>query len=233
MKYFKVCWSLPKKIDSNFKQTNHDVQAGLVASSGSAELIKEAPRTVHYTQKQIVAFGGIQEEARREVWSSGRLRSQPNADMKQMERAMLIVKNRVETPVIGMSTLKPTSIVSFPEEHIIDNAMSLGVSLGVSHSDCIKSAKLIKEYELQRSLTMLYCKDQSEKNFDNASGCLAVSRASNLCDDLEAEETFMDDADVQIPKIDTRERKQRKKKSYDKKNVRRSNQIRIKPSKLQ
>ncbi|XP_051197963.1 uncharacterized protein [Lolium perenne] len=37
-------------------------------------LMKETPRT--YTKEQIVAFGGIQEEARRDVRSSGRLRSQ-------------------------------------------------------------------------------------------------------------------------------------------------------------
>jgi hypothetical protein len=55
----------------------------------------------------------------------------------------------------------------------------------------------------------------------------------DLCDDLEEEENFRSDVDVQIPPVFTRKRKQRKKKSYDNKNVRRSNRIRIKPSKLQ
>jgi hypothetical protein len=150
-----------------------------------------------------------------------------------MDKAMLIAQKRMEIPVIGMSISKPTSIASFSEEQIIDNALSLGVSLGFSSSECFKSAKLIKDFELQRSLIMLNCKDKSENNFENDSCCLAVSRASELCDDLEAEENLMTDEDVLIPKVGTRERKQRKKKSYDKKNVRRSNRIRIKPSKLQ
>jgi hypothetical protein len=80
---------------------------------------------------------------------------------------------------------------------------------------------------------MLKGNEHLEENSEQASLCLAVSRASELCDDLEAEENLMTDEDVLIPKVGTRERKQRKKKSYDKKNVRRSNRIRIKPSKLQ
>jgi hypothetical protein len=194
---------------------------------------KEMPKNVQYTTEQIVAFGGIQEEARRDVRSSGRLRTQPNADMTQMERAMSIVKKRAETPVIGMSTSKPTSISSFSEDQIIENAKSLGVSLGISHSDCVKSAKIIKDYELNRSLTMLKSNDQADKKLENASLCLAVSRASDLCDDLETEENLLSDVDVQIPQVLTKERKQRKKRSFDNKNIRRSNRIRIKPSKLQ
>jgi hypothetical protein len=80
---------------------------------------------------------------------------------------------------------------------------------------------------------MLKCNDQLAKNTEDASICLVVSRASGLCDDLEAEEDFLRDDEVEIPRAITRERKPHKKKSYDKKNVRRSNCIRIEPSKLQ
>jgi hypothetical protein len=38
-----------------------------------------------------------------------------------------------------------------------------------------------------------------------------VSRASDLCDDLEAEEDFLSDENIEIPKVITRERKARKK----------------------
>jgi hypothetical protein len=79
---------------------------------------------------------------------------------------------------------------------------------------------------------MLKCNDQLAQNHENASLCMTVSRASDLCEDLEAEEDFLRDDGVEIPKVITRERKVRK-KSYDKKNVRRSNRTRIKPSKLQ
>jgi hypothetical protein len=219
--------------DSHFKQTKHDIQGGPGTASTPVDFMKEVPRNLQYTKEQLVAFGGIQEEARRDVRSSGRLRTQPNADMTQMERAMLIAKKRAETPVIGMSASKITSITSFSENQIIDNAKSLGVSLGVSHTECIKSVRLIKDTEIQRSLTMLKCNDQLEKNGEKASLCLAVSRASDLCDDLEVEENLVTDEDDLIPKAGTRKIKQRKKKSYDKKNIRRSNRIRIKSSKLQ
>jgi hypothetical protein len=219
--------------ESFFEHTNNTLQGDYAAVPTMVGMIKEVPKTKLYTKEQIVAFGGIQEEASRDVRSSGRLRTQPNADMTQMERAMMIAKKRAETPVIGMSTSKLNSISSFSEEHIIENARSLGVSLGVSTSDCIKSAKLIKDFELQRSLTMLKCNDQSEKNQANDILCLAVSRASDLCNDLEDEENLVSDVDVQIPQVVSREKKQRKRKSYDKKNVRRSNRVRVKPSKLQ
>jgi hypothetical protein len=143
---------------------NHAIQGGLVAGSAPVGMNKEVPRAVQYTQEKIVVFGGIQVEARREVWSSGRLRAQPNADVMQMERAMMIAKKRAEMSVIGTSIPKPTSITSFSDDQIIDNAMLLGVSLGNSHSDCIKSAKLIKDFELQRTITMLKCNDQLGKN---------------------------------------------------------------------
>jgi hypothetical protein len=104
-----------------------------------------------------------------------------------------------------MSTIKPTSITSFADDQIINDARILGVSLGVSLSECIKSAKLIKNFEKQRSITLLKGNDtQSQK-------CLLVSRASDLCDDLEAEEEFWSDENIEIPKVITRERKTRKK----------------------
>jgi hypothetical protein len=61
-------------------------------------------------------------------------------DVIQMERAMLIAKKRAEMPVLGKSPSKPTSISAFTDDHIIENAISLGVSLGTSHSECITSA---------------------------------------------------------------------------------------------
>jgi hypothetical protein len=61
------------------------------------------------------------------VRSSGRLRAQPNTDVTQMERAIMIAKKRAEIPVIGTSIPKPTSITSFSDYQIIGNAMSLGV----------------------------------------------------------------------------------------------------------
>jgi hypothetical protein len=53
--------------------------------------------------------------------------------------------------------------------------VSLGVSLGNSNSECITSAKLIKDFELERTLTMLKRSHLVDSN-GNASLCLAVSR---------------------------------------------------------
>jgi hypothetical protein len=186
-----------------------------------------------YTHEQIVAFGGIQEDAMRGVRSSGRLRAQPNNDATQMERAMTIAKNRAELPVIGTTIPKPPSITAFSDEQIIGDAMSLGVSLGNSQSACIQSAKLIKEFEIQRKLTFLKCNDPVANSQENASLCLAVSRASALSDDLDGDDDFLGDDVVDAPPIIKKDRKTRKKKSFDNNLVRRSTRIRFKPSKFQ
>jgi hypothetical protein len=123
----------------------------------------------------------------------------------------MIAKKRAEIPMIGTSILKPTSITSFSHDQIIGNAMSLEVSLGNSHSVCIQSARLIKDFELQRTLTMLKCSDHLEKTHENVSLCLAVSRASELCDDLDGDDDFLRDDDVDIPPVINRDRKNRKK----------------------
>jgi hypothetical protein len=91
------------------------------------------------------------------------------------------------------------------DDQIIDDARLLGVSLGVSLSDCTKSAKIIKDFEKQRSITLLKCNDTLAQN------CMMVSRASDLCDDLEAEEDFLSDENIEMPKVITRGRKTRKK----------------------
>jgi hypothetical protein len=61
----------------------------------------------------------------RGVRSSGSLRAQPNSDVTQLERAMMIAKKYAEMLVIGTSTSKPNSIISFSNNQIIDNALSL------------------------------------------------------------------------------------------------------------
>ena len=70
----------------------------------------------------------------------------------------------------------------------------LWFSLGASHSERLSSAKLIKDNELNCTLTML------NKNVDpmsnvgkDVSHCLVVSRASNLCEDLEDDESLGDE----------------------------------------
>jgi hypothetical protein len=216
---------LDMDFETHFIDKNNGVQGGFKAGVTPVGMNKEVPRPSRYTQEQVIAFGGIQEEKMRGVRSSGRLRAQPNFDVTQLERAMTLAEKRAAMLVIGTSASKPNSIIAFSENQIIDNALSLGVSLGKSHSECIKAARVIKDVELQRSLTMLKGSDQLVDKNENTS-CLVVSQASDLCDDLEGDDDFMgDDDDVGLPPVINKDRKTRKKKSYDKKNVRRSNRI--------
>jgi hypothetical protein len=146
----------------------------------------------------------------RGVRSSGSLRAQPNSDVTQLERAMMIAKKYAEMLVIGTSTSKPNSIISFSNNQIIDNALSLGVSLDKSHSECIKSARLIKDVELQRTLTMLKSSDHLVDKHENAS-CLVVSCASDLCEDSEGDGDFMGGDDIDMPPVINKDRKNHKK----------------------
>jgi hypothetical protein len=213
---------------------NNGVQGGLTVGGTPRDMHKGLPRTSPYTQEQIIAFGGIKEEKMRGVRSSGRLRAQPNSDVPLLERAMMLAEKRAEMPAIGTSASKPNSFIDFSDNHIIDSAISLGVSLGQSHSECIKAAALLKDVEAQRILTMLKGTDQLEGKNGNNTSCLVVSRASDLCDDLEGDDDFLCDEDeVVVPPTINKERKTRKKRSYDKKNIRKSNRIRIKSTKLQ
>jgi hypothetical protein len=118
----------------SFSQSKtYDEQGSMLPGSTVIHKQKEGKKIMQHTYEQIVAFGGIQEEAMRETRSSGRLRMQNNADMTQMERAMMIAKSRDDTPVIGMSPVKPTSITTFSDDQIIDDARLLGVSLGTHY----------------------------------------------------------------------------------------------------
>jgi hypothetical protein len=220
--------------ETHFIDKNNGVQGGFKAGVTPVGMNKEVPRPSRYTQEQVIAFGGIQEEKMRGVRSSGRLRAQPNFDVTQLERAMTLAEKRAEMLVIGTSASKPNSFIDFSDNHIIDSAISLGVSLGQSHSECIKAAALLKDVEAQRILTMLKGTDQLEGKNGNNTSCLVVSRASDLCDDLEGDDDFLCDEDeVVVPPTINKERKTRKKRSYDKKNIRKSNRIRIKSTKLQ
>ena len=145
---------------------------------------------------------------------------------------MAIAQMHDELPRQGMQQTQNVSILSFSDTQVIDTAHSLGVSLGNSQAEHLISAKMIKDNELSRTLTMLRkCEDSSNNAVENVSQCLVVSRASNLSEDLEDEENLENDAGFDMPPIVAKERKTRKKKSYDKNNVRRSNRIRIKKSK--
>jgi hypothetical protein len=74
----------------------------------------------------------------------------------------------------GSSTTKNASLLALSPEKIIRNATSLGVSLGKSKDEAIKSAKLILDNEFSRSLTML------NTNMENTSSTEKISLATQF-----------------------------------------------------
>ena len=143
---------------------------------------------------------------------------------------MAIAQKRNELPTQGLQPPTAVSLLSFSDAQIIDTANILGVSLGSSLTDRLVSAKMIKDNELMRTLTIIEKKDNVSNNVDSVSQCLVVSRASHLSEDLDDYESLGEEDVCDVPPVVVKERKTRKKKSYDRKNVRRSNRLRIKKS---
>jgi hypothetical protein len=184
-----------------------------------------------FSNDHIVDFGGIKEDALRGVRSSGQLRAQPNYDATQLERATMVAQKRDAMPVIGKPLTQPTTLSSFSDDQIIERATSLGVSLEKSNSESFATVKLILDIEKGRTLTMLEIKDQMANENDLVLYCLVVSWTSNLCEDLEDEDELDGDGLSRATPPIVKDKRKRRKKSYDKKNAQRSNRISIKTSK--
>jgi hypothetical protein len=182
----------------------------------------------NYSREDIIAFGGIPEPRVSEVCSSVRIGAQATTDHTQMVRAMYAAQRRSDPSATGLSTTKNASLLSFSSDQIIRNASSLGVSLGNSKNEAIKSAKLILDNEFSRSLTMLNTNMENTSSIENMQHCLIVNKASNLCEDLVHEEDIIDETILDAPIPNNAHKRQRKKKSYDKTNLRRSNRVRFK-----
>jgi hypothetical protein len=155
---------LNMNFDKDYQHNVLDEQNAVKSGYAPAAASKKVSTEFMHTPQQVIEFGWIREEDVRGVRSSGRLSAQPNADATQMERAMKIAKQRADLPVLGKSPLKSPSITLFTDDHIVQNDVALGVSLGNSHSDCVASARLIKDVELQRNLTMLKKSDSLVKD---------------------------------------------------------------------
>jgi hypothetical protein len=56
--------------------------------------------------------------------------------------------------------------------------------LGVSPSQVDSSTATIKDLDLERTLTMLKRKENSQKNLDEGDSSFVITEASSLCDDL-------------------------------------------------
>jgi hypothetical protein len=187
------------------------------------------PAAKAFSTEEVIAFGGIKSQEARGVRSSGRLRAQPNTDATQLQKAMMLAQRRNENLAQGIS--QPHSLLNFTDADIIHNATVLGISMGSSLSEQVSEAHKIKENELQRTLTILRKNESVSNKCGDTLPCLIVSRASDLVVDLDDEDHLMDDNGLCSAPVANKIKRNKKKKSYDKNKVRRSNRIRNKNSK--
>jgi hypothetical protein len=187
------------------------------------------PAAKAFSTEEVIAFGGIKSQEARGVRSSGRLRAQPNTDATQLQKAMMLAQRRNENFAQGIS--QPHSLLNFTDADIIHNATVLGISMGSSLSEQVSEAHKIKENELQRTLTILRKNESVSNKCGDTLPCLIVSRASDLVVDLDDEDHLMDDNGLCSAPVANKIKRNKKKKSYDKNKVRRSNRIRNKNSK--
>jgi hypothetical protein len=125
---------------------------------------------------------------------------------------MLISQRCDESFVPGTMTSQSHSLLSFSNTKIIHNASMLGVSMGSSYMDRVRSTRLIKDNELQRTLSILKNNDcVSDKGGDNVP-CLIVTRASDLLEDLEDDENIMEDNFVHLSPIVNKIKRNKKEK---------------------
>jgi hypothetical protein len=83
------------------------------------------------TIEEVIAFGGILKPTTG-VRSSTRLGGQPNADMPQMEKAMMKALLRDENVTSGKLAVPIHSIINIPDAEIVKRADKLSISLGNS-----------------------------------------------------------------------------------------------------
>jgi tellurite resistance protein len=145
----------------------------------------------------------------------------------QLERAMMIAQQRNNLHTQGTTLDTHSSFYAFSDEDIISRAKTLGISMGSNSKSERAAAQLIKENEKKRVLTFLK-NDKTLEEEATLPPCIVVSRASDLCEDLDdfSDENLDEHIDSLISHSVAKPK--RKKKSYDKTYVRRSDRLRIK-----
>ena len=98
--------------------------------------------------------------------------------------------------VVIVANLNSTfSIMAFSDEHIVNQASKLGVSLGVSVKDSLNSARLIRECEANRELHVLQKNVTIPVNENGDPTSLVLSRVSCLSEYMEDEDLIAEDVD--------------------------------------
>jgi hypothetical protein len=168
------------------------------------------------TVEEVIAFGGIPKSSLG-TRSSARLGGQPGVDMTQMEKAMRNAQLRDVSSCAGMSVPPKFSIVNIPDNEIIHKAERLGISLGKSEGEIVKSIKGIKLLEEERILTMLHKNVDDYVSREDDPSTLVMSKVSTLCEDLVEDDGIPLDLDDHLEHLDSvvKVKKNRVRKTYD------------------
>jgi hypothetical protein len=177
------------------------------------------------SMEDVIAFGGIPCADKTEVRSSSRLREQPDADDTLMARAMKITQQRHDVYSAGIPSPPKFSFTSLSHSDIVVRASSIGVSLGKTLDETIKTVTLLKSTEEERMLNILKKNIDENMKEDAGPSTLLVSNMSSLCEDLMEDEVdgFSDTVREQpCPSPIVNIRKTRQHKVYDLSKLRRS-----------
>jgi hypothetical protein len=210
---------------------NNDASALHERSNGGLSImeIPSVTLTDRPTEEEVIAFGGIPKSSL-EARTSARLGGQLGVDMTQMEKAMRNAQMRDASSCAGMSVPPKFSIVNIPDNEIIHKAERLGISLGKSEGEIVKSIKGIKLLEEERILTMLHKNVDEYVSREDDPSTLVMSKVSTLCEDLIEDDGIPLDLDDHLEHLKpvVKEKKTRVRKIYDTNNIRKSTRRRIK-----
>jgi hypothetical protein len=162
--------------------------------------------------------------------TSKRLGGQPGVDMPQLEKAMMNAQSRDVPSAAGKPLTPKYSIVNIPDSDIILKVDCLGISLGQSKGEVLKSIKGIKLLEEEQILTVLQKNVDENVNKDEGPSTLVMSKVSTLCEDLVEDEGIPLDLDDHLEHLEpvVKVNKIRARKIYDTTNIRKSTRRRIK-----
>jgi hypothetical protein len=177
--------------NSNLMDMGHDIgNINPLVSSGGAHTSEGTGVFLggRYSMEEVIKYGGIS-QADSLVRTSERIRGQANADDTQMDRAMHLT----EAKNIGSSSGKSSNfkffLNSIPHDRVISNAFKLGVSLGDSPSDVIKTIDSINRTDSKRTLIMLSKNLEENLPEQSVNDQNVLYQAEKLSYDLENEYT--------------------------------------------
>jgi hypothetical protein len=162
----------------------------LLMSSGGAQKSEGAGVFLggRYSMEEVIKYGGIS-QADSLVRTSEQIRGQANADDTQMDRAMHLTEAKNIGSSSGNLSNSKFFLSSILHDRVISNAFKLGVSLGDSPSDVIKTIDSINRTDSKRTLIMLSKNLEENLPEQSVNNQNVLYQAEKLSYDLENEYT--------------------------------------------